>query len=220
MGYGIRLEAWGEYALFSRPETKTERMSYDAMTPSAARGLIEAVYWHPGLKWVVDSIFVCNPIRFTNIRRNEVKAKILASDLKSAYGGNAGPIYIDASKEIQQRASCLLTDVRYIIAAHFEMTDKAASGDTPEKFYAMTMERLKGGRTFMQPYLGCREFPAHVRLCEEELPAPPPELCGERDLGFMLHHMDYSVPENIRPVFFRAKLTDGLMDLTDCGVEQ
>jgi CRISPR-associated protein Cas5d len=220
MGYGIRLEAWGKYALFSRPELKTERASYEMMTPSAARGLIEAVFWHPGMKWVVESIFVVNPIRFTNIRRNEVKAKILASDLKAAYGGSAEPIYIDASKEIQQRASTVLTDVRYIVSAHFEMTGKAAPEDTPEKFYAQTAARLKRGRTFMQPYFGCREFPAHVRLFEGELPEPCEELRGERDLGFMLHHMDYSDPENIRPVFFRAKLAGGLMDLMECGVAQ
>lgn len=220
MGYGIRLEAWGKYALFSRPETKTERMSYEMMTPSAARGLIEAVFWHPGMKWVVDSIFTANPIRFTNIRRNEVAAKILATDLKSAYGGNPEPLFISAAKSIQQRAATVLTDVHYIIAAHFEMTGKAAPADTPDKFYAQTVERLKRGRTFMQPYFGCREFPAHVRLFEGELPAPHPELRGEHDLGFMLHHLDYSDPENIRPVFFRAKLVDGLMDLTECGVAQ
>jgi CRISPR-associated protein Cas5d len=220
MGYGIRLEAWGKYALFSRPETKTERMSYEAMTPGAARGLIEAVYWHPGMRWIVDSIFVANPIRFTNIRRNEVKVKILASDLKAAYGGSTEPIFIDTSKEIQQRASSVLLDVRYIISAHFEITDKASTEDTPDKFFAMTIERLKRGRTFMQPYFGCREFPANVRLFEGELPAPCKELSGERDLGFMLHHLDYTEPENIKPVFFHAKLVNGLMDLVDCGVEQ
>lgn len=220
MGYGIRIEAWGKYALFSRPEMKTERMSYEAMTPGAARGLIESIYWHPGIRWVIDGIFVEKPIRFTNIRRNEVKAKILASDLKAAYGGSKEPIYIDASKEIQQRAASVLTDVRYIVSAHFELTDRAAPGDTPEKFYAIVMERLKRGRTFMQPYFGCREFPADVRLFEGELPEPCDALRGERDLGFMLHHMDYSNPKDIKPVFFRAKLVDGLMDLTDCGVKQ
>lgn len=220
MGYGIRLEAWGKYALFSRPETKTERMSYEVMTPSAAKGLIEAVFWHPGLRWIVDGIFVCNPICFTNVRRNEIKAKILASDLKAAYNGSTEPIYIDASKEIQQRAASVLTDVHYIILAHFEMTNRAAPDDTPEKFFAQTTERLKRGRTFAQPYFGCREFPAHVRLFEGELPVLCPELQGERDLGFMLHHMDYSDSEDIRPVFFHASLRDGLMDLRECGVDQ
>lgn len=218
MGYGVRLEARGPYALFSRPEMKTERVSYEVMPPGAARGLIEAVYWHPGMRWLVDSIFVCNPIRFTNIRRNEVKAKILASNLKAAYEGSGAPLYIDAKEQIQQRAAIVLTDVRYIITAHFEMTDRATSEDSPEKFYAMATERLKRGRTFMQPYFGCREFPAHVRLYEGALPEPAPELFGERDLGYMLHHMDYTNPEDIRPVFFHAKLRDGLLDLGDCGV--
>lgn len=218
MAYGIRLEAWGDYALFSRPELKTERASYEVMTPSAARGLIEAVFFHPGMRWAVDSIFVCNPIRFTNIRRNEVKAKVLAGDLKAAYGGDARALYIDASREIQQRASTVLTDVRYIISAHFDMTDKANPGDTPEKFYAQTMERLKRGRTFMQPYFGCREFPANVRPYEGALPLPHEELRGTRELGYMLFGMDYSDPEDLRPVFFRAKLVDGLLDLRECGV--
>ncbi|HOG00283.1 MAG TPA: type I-C CRISPR-associated protein Cas5c [Clostridia bacterium] len=219
MGYGIRLEAWGPYALFSRPEMKTERASYEVMTPSAARGLIEAVYWHPGLRWVVESIFVRNPIRFTNIRRNEVKAKILASDLRAACEGNNAPLFIDAKEQIQQRAASVLTDVRYIVSAHFEMTDRAKPGDTPEKFYAMAAERLRRGRTFMQPYFGCREFPAHVRLYEGGLPEPCEELRGERDLGHMLFDMDYANPKGIRPVFFHAKLVDGLLDLTDCGVK-
>ena len=218
MSFGIRLEVWGKYALFSRPEMKTERVSYDVITPSAARGLIEAVYWHPGLKWVIDSVFVCNPIRFTNIRRNEVSQKISASNVRQAMNGNNAPLYLNASELIQQRASLVLTDVRYILSAHFELTKKAAAGDTPEKFYAMTCERLKGGRHFAQPYFGCREFPANVRLFEGALPPPPEELAGRHDLGFMLYGMDYSNPQDIRPMFFPAVLTDGLLDLKDCGV--
>ncbi|MEG1525772.1 MAG: type I-C CRISPR-associated protein Cas5c [Clostridia bacterium] len=218
MSFGIRLEAWGKYALFSRPEMKTERVSYDVMTPSAARGLIEAVYWHPGLRWIIDSIRVCKPIRFTNIRRNEISQKISASNVREVMNGKKTPLYINASKTIQQRASLVLTDVHYIISAHFEMTDKAGIGDTPEKFYAMTCERLKTGKQFTQPSFGCREFPANVRLFEGALPDCPPELCGRRELGYMLYDMDYSDAENIRPMFFRATLIDGLMKLEDCGV--
>ena len=218
MAYGIQIETWGKYALFSRPELKTERVSYDIITPSAARGLIEAVYWHPGLKWVIDFIYVCKPIRFTNIRRNEVSQKISASNVREVMNGKNAPLYLNTSEAIQQRASLVLTDVRYVIGAHFELTPKASATDTPEKFYAMTCERLKSGKSFMQPYFGCREFPANVRLFEDSLPAPPEELAGTCDLGYMLYDMDYSKPADIRPTFFRAVLIDGMLNLKDCGV--
>lgn len=218
MSFGIRVEVWGKYALFSRPEMKTERVSYDVITPSAARGLIEAVYWHPGLKWVIDSVYVCNPIRFTNIRRNEVSQKISASNVREVMNGKNAPLYLNASELIQQRASLVLTDVRYILSAHFELTKKAAAEDTPDKFYAMTCERLKDGRHFAQPYFGCREFPANIRLFEGALPPPPEELTGRHELGYMLYDMDYSNPQDIRPMFFPAVLIDGLLDLKDCGV--
>ncbi len=218
MGYGIQLEAWGKYALFSRPEMKTERVSYDVITPSAARGLIEAIYWHPGMKWMIDQIYVCNPIRFTNIRRNEVSQKISASNVRSVMNGKNEPLYINTSEAIQQRASLVLTNVRYIISAHFEMTDKAVATDNPQKFYAMACERFKNGKMFMQPYFGCREFPANVKLFEGSLPQCDDTLVGTRELGYMLYDMDYSDPKDIRPTFFRATLKDGLLDLKDCGV--
>jgi CRISPR-associated protein Cas5d len=218
LAYGIQIEVWGKYALFSRPEMKTERVSYDVITPSAARGLIEAVYWHPGLKYVIDSIYVCNPIRFTNIRRNEVSQKISASNVREVMNGKNAQLYISAAEAIQQRASLVLTDVRYIISAHFEMTAKANTDDTPEKFYAMICERLKGGRHFSQPYFGCREFPANVRLFDGALPPSPEDLLGKKDLGFVLYDMDYSDPKDIRPMFFRATMIDGMLNLKDCGV--
>lgn len=218
MAYGIQIEAWGKYALFSRPEMKTERVSYDLITPSAARGVIEAVYWHPGMRWIIDSIYVCNPIRFTNIRRNEVSQKISASNVREVINGKNTPLYLNAAEAIQQRASLVLTDVRYIISAHFEMTKRAGAEDTPEKFYAMTCVRLKTGKHFSQPYFGCREFPANVRLHEGTLPPVPEELRGNRELGYILFDMDYSDPREIRPQFFRAALVDGLLDLKDCGV--
>jgi len=218
LSYGIQLEAWGKYALFSRPEMKTERVTYDMITPSAARGLIEAVYWHPGLKWCIDQIRVCNPIRFTNIRRNEVSQRVSASNAREVMNGKNKPLYLNVSEAIQQRASLVLTDVHYIIGAHFAMTDKASASDTPEKFYAMTCERLKAGKTFMQPYFGCREFPANVKLFTGEPPSCPEGLEGTRDLGYMLYDMDYSDPEDIRPTFFRATLKDGVLTLKDCGV--
>ena len=122
----IKLEIWGDYALFSRPELSVERVSYDCITPSAARGILESIYWHPGLRWHVDKIYLLAPIRFTNIRRNEVKTKASGSKARSVMNGADGKdLYINTKEEIQQRASMVLKDVHYVIEAHFDMTDKA-----------------------------------------------------------------------------------------------
>jgi CRISPR-associated protein Cas5d len=166
MGYGVKVEVWGDYALFTRPEMKVERVSYDVITPSAARGLIEAIYWKPAIKWVIDRIHVCNPIEFTNVRRNEVKSKLLASNAKAAMDGTTEVKPIYSTLDIQQRASLLLKNVRYVIEAHFELTDKAGEDDTIEKHYNMALRRLRKGQCFHQPCFGCREFPANFRLFE------------------------------------------------------
>lgn len=206
----IRLEVWGDHALFSRPELKTERVSYDVMTPSAARGLLEAIYWHPGLHYVIDRIRVCAPIRTMNLRRNEVKSTISARAAKAVMERGEGELYLAASEDIQQRAALLLRDVRYVIEAHFDMTDQAAPGDNPGKFQDILKRRITKGQFYHQPCFGCREFPAQFKLCEE-LPPCPEELKGERDLSYMLWDMDYSDPENITPLFFRAILKDGVL---------
>ena len=130
----IQVEVLGDYACFTRPEMKTERVSYDVMTPSAARGLLESIYWHPGLRWVIDRIHVCSPIRFTNIRRNEVKDVISARRAKTVMEKGQGELYLTASESIQQRAAMVLRDVHYVIDAHFDMTDAAAPGDNPGNF--------------------------------------------------------------------------------------
>ena len=210
----IQVEVWGDMACFTRPEMKTERVSYDVMTPSAARGLIEAIYWHPGLRWVIDRIRVCAPIRFSNLRRNEVKAVVSARAARTVMERGRGELYLAAPQEIQQRATLLLRDVRYVIEAHFELTDRAAPGDNPGKFQDIMLRRLKRGQFYHQPCFGCREFPAHFALCQS-LPPCPPELAGERDLGWMLYDLDYSDPENIRPLFFRARLQDGILQVPD-----
>lgn len=206
----IQVEVWGEYALFSRPELKTERVSYDVMTPSAARGLLESLFWHPGLKWVIDRIHVCAPIRFTNIRRNEVKDTISARKVKAVMEKGQGELYLAAPESIQQRAAMVLRDVHYVIDAHFDMTDNAAPSDNPGKFQDIIKRRLERGQCYSTPYFGTREFPAHFRRCEA-IPACPEELKGERDLGWMLWDMDYRDPQNITPKFFRAKLVNGVM---------
>ena len=208
----IQLEAWGDYALFTRPEMKVERVSYDVMTPSAARGLLEAIYWHPGLQWVIDRIRVCAPIRFTNLRRNEVKSTVSARAARTVMERGKGALYLCTSDDIQQRASLLLRDVLYVIEAHFNMTDKASPGDNPGKFQDIVRRRIQRGQFYHQPYFGCREFPAQFQWCETPPPCPN-ELQGTRDLGWMLYDMDYSNPEDIRPRFFRGTLEDGVLEV-------
>lgn len=208
----IRVEVWGDYACFTRPEMKTERVSYDVMTPSAARGLIEALFWHPGLHWVIDRIHVCAPIRFSNVRRNEVKSTVSARSARAVMERGKGELYLLTADDIQQRAALLLRDVRYVIEAHFDLTDKAAPGDNAGKFQDIVKRRLNRGQCYHQPYFGCREFPAHFVPCEK-VPPCPEELKGARDLGWMLYDMDYTDPEDIRPLFFRAALRDGILEV-------
>ena len=216
---GIKIEVWGDYALFTRPEMKVERVSYDVMTPSAARGIIEAVYWHPGMRWIIDSIQVCNPIKFTNIRRNEVKATISARNVKKVMESNKGQLYINTSEEIQQRASMVLQDVRYIISAHFEMTDSATPTDNPGKFQDIIRRRLEKGQFFYQPYLGCREFPAYYKKNIKNVECPS-DLKGEIDFGYMLYDMDYSDIEDIKPMFFRCIMKDGVINIPKIESEE
>ena len=210
----IRVEVWGDYALFSRPEMKVERVSYDVITPSAARGLLESIYWHPGLSWKIDRIYVCNPIRFTNIRRNEVKDIVSGSSVKSVMKSGKGEIYIATSESIQQRAAMVLKDVRYVIEAHFDMTDNAAASDNPGKFQDIMKRRLERGQFYSMPYMGTREFPAHFKQCGA-IPECPDELKGTRDLGWMLLDMDYTDRSDIQPRFFRATMTDGVIDVPE-----
>ena len=208
------IEVWGDYACFSRPEMKTERVSYDIITPSAARGLVEAIYWHPGMKYHIDRIYLLNPVRFTNIRRNEVKSTLLSSAALSAAKGGAAPV-LYTSADIQQRAALVLQDVHYVIECHFTMTDKAAPGDNPGKFQDILRRRLNKGQCYHQPCFGCREFPANFR----EWPGGGiPALKVTQDLGFMLHSLDYSDSANICSQFFRAKLVDGVMECRDVEV--
>lgn len=218
MGRGVRIRVWGDYALFSRPELKVERYSYDVITPSAARGILDAIYYHPGMRWIIDKIYVVKPIRFTSVRRNEIKSKISASNVLQVYNGADKALYMSSKQEIVQRASVLLTDVEYVIEAHFEMTEKANKTDNPGKFKDITMRRLKKGECYHMPYFGCREFPAHFALCEEEEIKTVYETVPEKDFGIMLYDMDYSDPENIQPMFFRAVMRQGVLDLRDCEV--
>ena len=216
MAYGVRLEVWGEAACFTRPELKAERFSYAVMTPSAARGVLEAIFWHPGLRWQIDRIFILSQIRFANVRRNELKAKISARNVTAFAGKERGELYQCTKEDIQQRASTILKEPHYIIEAHFEMTEKASASDNEGKFREMFCRRARKGQCYHTPYLGCREFPARFRLYEEE---ELPQTNGEtKDLGFMLYDIDYSDPKNLQPMFFQAQLVDGVLDLRDCEV--
>lgn len=215
----IQVEVWGDYALFTRPEMKTERVSYDVMTPSAARGLLESIYWHPGMKWCIDRIHVCNPIRFTNIRRNEVKDTISARKEKNVMEKGQGELYLATPESIQQRAAMVLRDVHYVIDAHFDLTENAVPGDNAGKFQDIIRRRLERGQCYSMPYFGTREFPVHFRRCTE-LPPCPEELKGIRDLGWMLLDMDYTDSQNITPRFFRASLTDGVLTVPPWDSEE
>ncbi|WP_425755264.1 type I-C CRISPR-associated protein Cas5c [Ihubacter sp. rT4E-8] len=216
MAQGVRVHVWGDYALFSRPEMKVERCSYDMITPSAARGILEAIYWHPGMRWVVDRIYVRNPIAFTSVRRNEVQSKLQAGNVLTVMNGAERPLFINTKEDIAQRAAVLLKDVDYVIDAHFEMTQQANAGDNPGKFKDIMMRRLRSGKCYHQPYFGCREFPVHFELYEgENVETAYPE--EKKDLGYMFFDFDYT-GEEILPMFFRAVLNDGILDLTDCEV--
>ena len=210
----IRIEVWGNYACFSRPEMKTERVSYDVMTPSAARGLVEAIYWHPGLRYHIDKIYLLAPIRFTNIRRNEVKSTLLASAaLSAAKGGRLPALY--TSQDIQQRAALVLQDVHYVIECHFDLTARAAPGDNAGKFQDILRRRLTRGQCYHTPYFGCREFPASFR----EWPGSTvPTVPLTQDLGWTLYDLDYKDPQNIQPQFFRARLVNGVLDCRNAEV--
>lgn len=210
----VKVEVWGPYACFSRPEMKTERVSYDIITPSAARGLLEAIYWHPGLRYRIDRIYLLRPIRFTNIRRNEVKSKFPTTAIRAA-ARTGEPIELAACMDIQQRAAMLLQDVHYVIEAHFDMTSEASSGDNPGKFQDIIRRRLQRGQSYSQPYFGCREFPAHFREWpSDNVPTVP----VTQDLGFMLYDMDYTDEQSIQPQFFRARLENGVLELRNSEV--
>ncbi len=211
----IQVEVWGDYACFSRPELRVERMSYDVPTPSAARGIIEAIFFHPGLKWKVDKIHIINEIKFTNIRRNELKSKISADTVRSVMNGNGRALYLAAAQDIAQRAATILQDVHYVIEAHFEMTDRAAPGDNPGKFQDIVKRRMERGQCYHTPYFGCREFPAYFRRWPG---GPIPTIPETRDLGLMLYDLDYSDPANIQPMFFHARMENGVIDTADCEV--
>ncbi|HYG86467.1 MAG TPA: type I-C CRISPR-associated protein Cas5c [Azospirillum sp.] len=213
MSQGISIRVWGERALFSRPEMKAERVSYDILTPSAARGILEAIHWKPAIRWVIDRIHVLKPIRFDTVRRNEVASKASYTTARQAMAGGDG-IVLHPEEDRQQRASVLLRDVEYVIDAHFEMTRQAGPCDNPGKHTEMARRRIAKGQCVWQPCFGCREFPAWFEPLQGPPPATPEDLRGVRDLGWMLHDIDFA--DGMTPRFFRAELVDGVLDVHAC----
>ena len=202
MSYGIKVRVWGDYALFTRPEMKVERVSYDVMTPSAARGILEAIYWKPAIRWIIDRIHVLRPVRFENIRRNEMASRVSVN--KNDMQSNR-PVYRYIEDDRQQRASMVLRDVEYVIEAHFEFaTQEDRNGG---KHLDIFKRRAVKGQCFHRPYFGCREFSVNFEWCED---IPKSMIAGERDLGFMLHDIDFE--DEMTPRFFRAVMTDGVID--------
>jgi CRISPR-associated protein Cas5d len=230
MSYGIKLLVWGDYASFNRPEMKVERVSYDVITPSAARGILEAIYWKPEMRWVVNKLHVLKPIRFTHVRRNELDCKIPIKNIVSAMKKGEGDLGIAVEDHRQQRAAMILKEVRYGIEAYLEVLKPELKDgnpiDSPEaKHLRQFKDRAKKGEYFHHPYLGTREFPANIELVEEFLECDE-SLRGEIDLGYMLHDIVF-VPDpkgrviesnqgcrlNAEPRFFHAKMQSGVINV-------
>lgn len=219
MSYGIKVEVWGERALFTRPELSVERVSYPVITPSAARGILDAIYWHPGMQYVIDRIHVLNEIQFTNIRRNEVKSKAPVSAFRTAITKGGELPYLATRDEIQQRSSMMLRNVHYVIEAHFEMTSNAGPQDNPGKFSDIIRRRLEKGSCYYQPYLGTRECSCHFRAWS---PDKDPQGFytgkGEHDFGIMLYDMDYTNKGDIEPMYYWCIMHDGIIQVSESEV--
>ena len=217
------LEVWGDIACFTRPELKVERVSYDVITPSAARAIFEAIFWKPAIRWQVTKIEVLNPIRWVSVRRNEVGA-IASKTMES--------IYIEDKR--QQKNSLMLRDVRYRIYAkqvfiplrnrendkkHKAQLDLFSSpvtthpnDENPGKYNAMFERRAAKGQCFNQPYLGTRECVASFRLVDPATDTLIPPLAESRDLGIMLYDMDFQTnPQKPEAMFYRAKMENGVI---------
>lgn len=230
MGFGFKIILEGDYALYTRPEMKVERVSYDVPTISAMEGLIKSIYWKPAFRIVIDKIIVYNPIRFANIRRNELKSKVSLSSVKSQMNGK-GSAELYASEERTQRASMVLTDVKYGVQFHFEMTGIRSDheDESEEKHYSIMLRRLQKGQCFKQPCLGCREFAVKsLALVDDfDLGEVSSELTGDIDLGYMLYGMrfkDKGLPINndwenpkfsdeADAIYYRPHMVDGVIDI-------
>ncbi|CAM3736191.1 type I-C CRISPR-associated protein Cas5c [Avibacterium endocarditidis] len=218
----VRLHIWGDYACFTRPEMKVERVSYDVITPSAARGILSAIHWKPAINWVIDKIYVLKPIQFESIRRNELGSKLPATKVNGAMKRKSVEgLYTIIEEDRQQRAATVLKNVAYVIEAHIVMTDKAGESDNLTKHLEMFKRRAMKGQCFQQPCMGVREFPAEFAFINEGEALPEcllEEDDRQRDLGWMLHDIDFQHKNT--PHFFRAKMQDGIITVPPFMAEE
>lgn len=214
------LEVSGDFACFTRPEMKVERVSYDVMTPSAARAVFEAILWKPAIRWRILKIEVLKPIRWISVRRNEVASKISTRNVQTAMNAGRGMLglYAGDNDERQQRSGLFLRDVDYRLHAELEMASDEARAN-PAKYREMFMRRAEKGQCVNQPYLGCREFAARFRLVAP-LDGEPEPIAETRDLGWMLYDMDFSNAMDPRPQFFRAALENGVLNVNGAEVRR
>lgn len=210
---GFCLDVAGDYACFTRPEMKVERVSYDVITPSAARAVFEAILWKPAIAWRIERIEVLNPVRWIGLRRNEVGAVTSVRNAEQAMRAGSGVLGLYVEDERQQRAGLFLRDVRYRLFGRFELTGRAGDGESPAKFAEMFRRRAAAGQCVNQPYLGCREFAARVRLVTDPAAEPAPPIASDEDLGWVLYDLDYHNPASPTPRFFRARLRQGVLSV-------
>lgn len=205
------LEVSGDFACFTRPEMKVERVSYDVITPSAARAVFEAILWKPAIRWRMTRIEVFNPIRWINLRRNEVGSVISERNVKTAMKKGSGQLGLYVEDDRQQRAGLFLRDVRYRLHAHFELLNHD-EGNSAIKFSEMFERRARKGQCFNQPYLGCREFSAKFCLVDASTSSQTP-IEESRELGWMLYDLDYSNTASPDPRFFNARMDQGVIEI-------
>ena len=230
MSYGFKIMVEGDYALYTRPEMKVERVSYDVPTVSAMEGMIKCIYWKPAIRIIVDKIILFNPVKFINIRRNEIKTKLPQRSVLSQMNGK-GSSEIFASEQRSQRAGMLLKDVKYGVEFHFELTGIRSDheDESEEKHYNIMLRRLRNGQCFRQPCLGCREFSvSKIELVDEfDLSQIDSSLMGDTDLGFMLYGMKFEdggkpvnnnwdepkFSDKAEPMYYRPHMIDGVIDV-------
>ncbi len=215
---GFCIEVSGDYACFTRPEMKVERVSYDVITPSSARAIFESILWKPAIEWHIHKIEVLKPIKWVNIRRNEVGAVLPMGNINKAMKGGAMPaLYIEESR--QQRAGLFLKEVAYRIHASFSLTDKAEASDNSAKFAEMFKRRARKGQCFNQPYLGCREFSCDFHLIED-FESATSTIEENRHFGWMLYDLDYQRAKEPMPLFYNAVMTQGVINVPDRASEE
>lgn len=206
------LELTGDFACFTRPEMKVERVSYDVMTPSAARACFEAILWKPAIRWHIRRIEVLKPIRWINLRRNEVASVVSSRNVEAAMKNGTSVLGLNIEDDRQQRAGLFLRDVAYRVHSDLEFIRERDSGAHANKYYEMFERRASRGQCVNQPYLGCREFAAYFRLVTD-LTAEPAPIDDTRELGFMLHDLDFTQTADPQPRFFRARLENGAVSV-------